>query len=100
MNRACRRFKRVTSRLYYRMLDALGDVHIEPGSADYMLLDRVVVDAVNRIEDQDLFLRGLVRWLGYPLGRRAVPPGPAPARQHQILAAPHGRARGHRHRGA
>ena len=60
-------FKRVTSRLYYRVLDALGDVNIEPGSANYMLLDRVVVDAVNRIEDQDLFLRGVVRWLGYPL---------------------------------
>jgi polyisoprenyl-phosphate glycosyltransferase len=60
-------FKRFTSRLYYRILDTLGDVHIEPGSANYMLLDRVVVDAVNRIEDQDLFLRGVVRWLGYPL---------------------------------
>jgi polyisoprenyl-phosphate glycosyltransferase len=60
-------FKRFTSRLYYRILDTLGDVHIEPGSANYMLLDRVVVDAVNRVEDQDLFLRGVVRWLGYPL---------------------------------
>jgi polyisoprenyl-phosphate glycosyltransferase len=61
-------FKRVTSRLFYRVLDALGDVHIEPGSANYMLLDRVVVDAINRIEDQELFLRGVVRWLGYPRG--------------------------------
>jgi glycosyltransferase involved in cell wall biosynthesis len=60
-------FKRTTSRLYYRVLDVLGDIHIEPGSANFMLLDRVVVDAVNRIEDQDLFLRGVVRWLGYPL---------------------------------
>ncbi len=60
-------FKRATSRLYYRVLDALGDIQIEPGSANFMLLDRVVVDAVNRIEDQDLFLRGVVRWLGYPL---------------------------------
>jgi polyisoprenyl-phosphate glycosyltransferase len=59
--------KRTTSRLYYRVLDTLGDIHIEPGSANFMLLDRVVVDAVNRIEDQDLFLRGVVRWLGYPL---------------------------------
>ena len=60
-------FKRVTSRLYYRVLDALGDIQIEPGSANFMLLDRVVVDAINRMEDQDLFLRGAVRWLGYPL---------------------------------
>jgi glycosyltransferase involved in cell wall biosynthesis len=59
--------KRITSRLYYRVLDAIGDVRIAPGSADYMLLDRAVVDVVNAIEDQDLFLRGLVRWLGFPM---------------------------------
>jgi dolichol-phosphate mannosyltransferase len=59
--------KRVSSRLYYRLLDAIGDVHIEPGSADYMLLDRAVVDVVNHLEDQDIFLRGLVRWLGFPM---------------------------------
>jgi dolichol-phosphate mannosyltransferase len=59
--------KRLSSRLYYRVLDAIGDVRIEPGSADYMLLDRAVVDVVNAIEDQDIFLRGLVRWLGFPL---------------------------------
>ena len=70
--------KRISSRLYYRLLDAIGDVHIEPGSADYMLLDRAVVDVVNGLEDQELFLRGLVRWLGFPMatigyrrGRRA-----------------------------
>ena len=41
--------KRLSSRLYYRVLDAIGDVRIEPGSADYMLLDRAVVDVVNGI---------------------------------------------------
>jgi polyisoprenyl-phosphate glycosyltransferase len=59
--------KRATSRFYYRILNAIGDVGIEPGSADFMLLDRVVVDVINLFEDQDVFLRGLVRWLGYPL---------------------------------
>jgi polyisoprenyl-phosphate glycosyltransferase len=68
-------FKRATSRLYYRLLGALGDVHLEPGSADYLLLDRVVVDAVNAFEDHDLFLRGLVRWLGYPLANVAYRQG-------------------------
>jgi dolichol-phosphate mannosyltransferase len=62
-------FKRLTSRFYYRTLDSIGDVRIEPGSANYMLLDRVVVDAVNGFADQELFLRGAVRWLGYPLAR-------------------------------
>src|SRR5205814_6481559 len=59
--------KRLTSRLYYRLLDTIGDVRIAPGSADYMLLDRAVVDVINALEDQDIFLRGLVRWLGFSL---------------------------------
>jgi dolichol-phosphate mannosyltransferase len=59
--------KRLSSRLYYRLLDAIGDVRIAPGSADYMLLDRSVVDVINGLEDQEIFLRGLVRWLGFPL---------------------------------
>jgi polyisoprenyl-phosphate glycosyltransferase len=59
--------KRLSSRLYYYLLDTIGDVRIEPGSADFMLLDRAVVDVVNGIEDQEIFLRGLVRWLGFPL---------------------------------
>jgi dolichol-phosphate mannosyltransferase len=63
--------KRLTSRLFYRLLDLIGDVRIEPGSADFLLLDRVVVDTVNGFEDQDIFLRGLVRWLGFP--RAKVP---------------------------
>lgn len=58
--------KRATSRFYYRLLDAIGDVRIEPGSADFMLVDRVVVEAINALDDQDVFLRGVVRWFGYP----------------------------------
>ena len=59
--------KKLTSRLFYKLLDAIGDVRIEPGSADFFLLDRVALDAVNAFQDQDLFLRGLVRWLGMPM---------------------------------
>lgn len=61
--------KRLTSRLFYRLLDLIGDVTIEPGSADFLLLDRVAADAVNGFEDHDVFLRGLVRWLGFPLAK-------------------------------
>lgn len=58
--------KSFTSRLYYKFLDAIGDVRIEPGSADFMLLDRSVVNTINNFADQDVFLRGTVRWFGYP----------------------------------
>jgi polyisoprenyl-phosphate glycosyltransferase len=61
--------KRLTSRLFYRVLDSIGDVHIEPGSADFLLLDRAAVEVVNDFEDRDVFLRGLVRWLGFKLAK-------------------------------
>jgi polyisoprenyl-phosphate glycosyltransferase len=61
--------KRFTSRLFYRVLDLIGDVRIEPGSADFLLLDRAAVDVVNGFEDRDVFLRGLVRWLGFALAK-------------------------------
>ena len=63
----CRRLKRVTSRWFYRLLSAIGDVDIEPGSADFLLLDREAVDPINGFDDRDVFLRGLVRWFGLPL---------------------------------
>jgi dolichol-phosphate mannosyltransferase len=72
---AVSRFKRASSRLYYRVLGALGDVRMEPGSADFLLLDRAVVDTVNGFENQELFLRGLVRWLGFPIAKVSYRPG-------------------------
>jgi polyisoprenyl-phosphate glycosyltransferase len=57
--------KRASSKLFYRLMNAIGDVRIETGSADFMLLDRVAVEAINRFDSSDVFLRGLVRWLGY-----------------------------------
>jgi dolichol-phosphate mannosyltransferase len=71
--------KRLSSRLFYRLLDIIGDVRIEPGSADFLLLDRAVVDTVNGFEDQDIFLRGLVRWLGFPLAKVPYAQGARPA---------------------
>jgi glycosyltransferase involved in cell wall biosynthesis len=59
--------KRLSSSLYYRLLDNIGDIRIAPGSADFMLIDRTAVDLINGFEDQEFFLRGLVRWLGFSM---------------------------------
>jgi polyisoprenyl-phosphate glycosyltransferase len=58
-------FKRATSQLYYRLFAFMSGVEIEPGSADFRLLDRQVVDEVLKFEEEGLFLRGLVHWVGY-----------------------------------
>lgn len=59
--------KRASSQLYYRLFKALSDIPIEPGSADFLLLDRQAVEAINSFDNHDVFLRGLVRWIGLPL---------------------------------
>ena len=58
-------FKRMTSKLYYRLFAFMSGVAIEPGSADFCLLDRQVVEEVLKFEEEGLFLRGLVHWVGY-----------------------------------
>jgi len=57
--------KRTTSKLYYNGFAFMSGVEIQPGSADFCLLDRQVVDEVLKFEEEGLFLRGLVHWVGY-----------------------------------
>lgn len=68
--------KRLTSRLFYSCLNALTDVRIEPGCADFRLLDREVVDWLARNAERALFLRGLVAWTGFPSGQVEYRPAP------------------------
>ncbi len=76
--------KSLTSRLFYRLLDSIGDVRIEPGSADFLLLDRIAVDTINGFETREIFLRGLVRWLGYPLAKLTFTQGVRQAGQSKF----------------
>jgi dolichol-phosphate mannosyltransferase len=58
-------FKRLTSRFFYRLTNAVSDYRIEPGSSDYRLLDQRVVEVLRGIKERNLFLRGLIPWLGF-----------------------------------
>ena len=58
-------FKRLTSRLFYFLINALADVHIDPGSADFRLLDRKVVEVIKSLSESDFFLRGIIPWVGF-----------------------------------
>jgi dolichol-phosphate mannosyltransferase len=57
--------KRLTSRFFYWLSNSLSDYRIEPGSSDFRLLDRRVVDVLREVSERNLFLRGLIPWLGF-----------------------------------
>jgi dolichol-phosphate mannosyltransferase len=57
--------KNFTSKAFYYLLNKVTDTFIEPGSADFRLLDRQVVNELNKIPEKNKFYRGLVSWVGY-----------------------------------
>ena len=58
-------FKRKTSVVFYKTLNKIGDIKLEPGSADYRLLDRTVVNLIKQSKEYNLFLRGFIAWVGF-----------------------------------
>ena len=58
-------FKRVTSHIFYRVLNLLADVPIPEHVGDFRLMTRRAVDAMNRMGEYRRFVRGMVAWLGF-----------------------------------
>ena len=58
-------FKRLSSRGFYRVFNYLSELDIDPGAADFRLLDRKVVDTLKCIPESGLFLRGMIHWVGF-----------------------------------
>lgn len=67
--------KKITSRLFYGFINRIGDCRIEPGSADFRLIDRVVVEHLRQFQESELFLRGILPWLGFKTAIVPYTPG-------------------------
>ncbi|MCA6449680.1 MAG: glycosyltransferase family 2 protein [Chitinophagaceae bacterium] len=57
--------KRKTSSLFYQVINNLSDIELEEGTADFRLLDRKVINLLRNLNESDIFLRGLVKWIGF-----------------------------------
>ena len=59
------RFARWASRLFYRSMRRFAIPNMPEGGFDFFLLDRQVVDLMNRIEERNTFLQGQILWSGF-----------------------------------
>lgn len=59
------RFKRWTSKIFYRMLRRMSKTEIRSAAADFRLMTRPAIFAFLRMRESHRFVRGMVQWLGF-----------------------------------
>ena len=57
--------RKVSSRLFYLILNRISDFSIQPQTTDFRLIDRKVAEAFNKISERQRMTRGLIDWLGF-----------------------------------
>jgi glycosyltransferase involved in cell wall biosynthesis len=57
--------KRITARVYYRLLRKLTTIEIPAAAGDFRLADRRVIDAFRAMPERNRFVRGMFAWLGH-----------------------------------
>jgi polyisoprenyl-phosphate glycosyltransferase len=58
-------WKAWSARLLYRVVNYLADVKIPNNATDFRLLSRRAIDALNRLEERNRYIRGFSHWIGF-----------------------------------
>ncbi|HTO78464.1 MAG TPA: glycosyltransferase family 2 protein [Methylocystis sp.] len=59
------RLRAALTRLFYTLIDHIGDVTLPSGAGDFRLLDRKAVDALGAMRERARFNKGLFAWIGF-----------------------------------
>jgi glycosyltransferase involved in cell wall biosynthesis len=70
---------RAFTHLFYWIFDRLSDVPLPRGAGDFRLMDRRVVEVINRMPERARFMKGIFAWVGFR--QAGVPFTPAPRRE-------------------
>ncbi len=58
--------KKITAKLFYRLIQGVSRVKIPEDTGDYRLLSRRAVEALKQLRETHRFMKGLFAWIGYP----------------------------------
>lgn len=56
---------KLIANLYYRFLDRISDIKIPVDTGDFRLMDKVIVDNLKNMQEENLYYRGMVPWIGF-----------------------------------
>ena len=59
------KFKLLTAKAFYKLLNKMSDVSIPIDTGDFRLIDKKVVDVIGSLPEHNKFLRGLGSWVGF-----------------------------------
>ena len=91
-------WKAWSARLLYRIVNYLSDVKIPNNATDFRLLSRRAIDALNRLDERNRYIRGFSHWIGFRQCAIVYDRRPAIGRQKQgaiFLHVEPGRERDH-----
>lgn len=57
--------KRTTAKWFYTVFNRLSSVPMPENAGDFRLMDRIVVDALKRLDEKNRFMKGLFAWAGF-----------------------------------
>jgi dolichol-phosphate mannosyltransferase len=58
-------FKRLTAKLFYRVMNSMSEVKFPLDTGDFRLIDRKIMDEFGRLKERGKYIRGLICWIGF-----------------------------------
>jgi len=58
-------FKKLTSKIYYRLMNIFIDFNMVKDVGDFRLIDRKVCNEFNKMDEHSIFVRGMLSWVGF-----------------------------------
>ena len=58
-------FKKWSSHMYYRILQKVSDISVQPDVGDFRLLDRQCIEALKLMRESQRYTKGMFSWIGF-----------------------------------
>ncbi len=58
-------FKKISSKVFYFIFNKVAEVKTEPGTTDFRLMDKKVIEVFRGFPERERMFRGMIDWMGY-----------------------------------